>query len=56
LYSRFRHYGYGKHSPFVAITSGDNEYWQATKSYNPASGLGALDVEKLALSFLESDD
>ena len=51
LYSRFRQFGYSSNSPFVAITSGDNEYWQATHSYNPASGLGALDVDKLAKSF-----
>jgi subtilase family serine protease len=51
LYSRFRQFGYSSNSPFVAITSGDNEYWQATHSYNPASGLGALDVAKLARSF-----
>lgn len=52
LYARFRQYGYDNRSPFVAITSGDNEYWQATQSYNPASGLGALDVTKLAQTFV----
>lgn len=51
LYARYRQFGYDQRSPFVAITSGDNEYWQATHSYNPASGLGALDVEKLARTF-----
>lgn len=51
LYSIFRQVGYSPVSPFKAITSGDNEYWQATKSYNPASGLGSLDVTKLAFTF-----
>ena len=51
LYARFKQYGYSKNSPFTAITSGDNEYWQATQSYNPASGIGALDVTNLARSF-----
>jgi subtilase family serine protease len=51
LYARFCQYGYAQNSPFKAITSGDNQYWQATHSYNPASGIGALDVEKLARSF-----
>jgi len=51
LYARFRMMGYSSNSPFVAITNGDNEYWQATHSYNPASGLGALNVLNLAESF-----
>jgi kumamolisin len=51
LYARFRQFGYSSNSPFVAITNGDNEYWQATHSYNPASGIGALNVENLAKSF-----
>lgn len=56
LYARFRQYGYGSNSPFVAVTSGDNEYWQATHSYNPASGLGALNVTKLAKTFAGSGE
>jgi kumamolisin len=48
LYSAFRKQGYGAGSPFKAITTGDNEYWKATASFNPASGLGSLDVDALA--------
>ncbi|PRC90905.1 S53 family peptidase [Solimicrobium silvestre] len=48
LYALLQQYGYSHNSPFRAITSGDNEYWQATHSYNPASGIGALDVTNLA--------
>jgi len=51
LYGIFRQVGYSQLSPFKAITTGDNEYWQATKSYNPASGLGSLDITKLAFTF-----
>ena len=56
LYARFLQYGYAKNSPFTAITSGDNLYWQAAQSYNPASGIGALNVNNLARSFGISDD
>ena len=56
LYARFLQYGYAKNSPFTAITSGDNLYWQATQGYNPASGIGALNVNNLARSFGISDD
>jgi len=51
LYSRFRQFGYSSNSPFKAITSGDNEYWQAQHNYNPASGIGSLDVYRLAKTF-----
>ncbi|MBV8124156.1 MAG: S8/S53 family peptidase [Burkholderiaceae bacterium] len=48
LYTLFQQYGYGSGSPFRAITSGDNEYYPSTPSYNPATGLGSLDVNALA--------
>jgi subtilase family serine protease len=48
LYRIFSHYGYGPKSPFHAITTGTNLYWQAGPNYNPASGLGTLDVAALA--------
>ncbi len=51
LYARFRQFGYDQNSPFRAITSGDNEYYQSTHGYNPATGLGAVDATKLAKSF-----
>lgn len=41
-------YGYNSNSPFNAITAGDNWYYKATKSYNPATGLGTLNVANLA--------
>jgi subtilase family serine protease len=47
LYSAFHRFGYGPKSPFKAITTGTNLYWQAGPHYNPASGLGTLDVVKL---------
>jgi subtilase family serine protease len=51
LYARLAQYGYGKGSPFHSVTHGDNLYWQATPSYNPASGIGTLDVKNLAKTF-----
>jgi subtilase family serine protease len=47
LYSIFAKRGYGSKSPFNAITTGTNLYWEAGPNYNPASGLGTLDVTKL---------
>ena len=51
LYARFRQFGYDNNSPFRAITSGDNEFYQSTHGYNPATGIGAIDATKLAKSF-----
>jgi len=48
LYAAFKQYGYGAGSPFKAITAGTNEYYRAGASYNPATGLGSLDVSALA--------
>jgi len=47
LYKAYRKYGYGPRSPFKAVTTGTNLYWHAGPNYNPASGLGTLDVVKL---------
>lgn len=51
LYARLNQYGYGSNSPFNAITTGDNLYWQAAPNYNPGSGIGTLNVNNLAKSF-----
>lgn len=48
LYSAFKSYGYGAGSPFKPITAGTNQFYPATASYNPATGLGSLDVNALA--------
>ena len=48
LYSLFKTMGYGATSPFRAITTGTNLYYQAAPNYNPATGLGTLDVSNLA--------
>ncbi|MDR3684409.1 MAG: S53 family peptidase [Geothrix sp.] len=47
LYAIYARRGYGPKSPFNAITTGTNLYWQAIPDYNPASGLGTLDVTRL---------
>lgn len=47
MYAIFAKRGYGPKSPFNAITTGTNLYWKAGPNYNPASGLGTLDVTKL---------
>jgi kumamolisin len=48
LYSAFKAKGYGAGSPFRAITAGTDFYYPSKASYNPATGLGALDVANLA--------
>jgi subtilase family serine protease len=48
LYTAYRTAGYGANSPFRAITTGTNLYYQAGSHYNPAAGLGALNVQALA--------
>jgi kumamolisin len=46
---RFQHvYGYGKPSPLVDITKGDNWFYYGIPGYEPGAGLGVLDVAKLA--------
>jgi subtilase family serine protease len=48
LYGAFKTYGYGAGSPFRAITAGTNLYYKSTNTFNPATGLGSLDVTNLA--------
>lgn len=48
LYSAFKAKGYGAGSPFRAITAGTNDFYQSKANFNPATGLGALDVANLA--------
>ena len=48
LYSFLQDYGYGGASPLVDITSGDNWFYYGVPGYEPAAGLGVLDVTKLA--------
>jgi subtilase family serine protease len=48
LYAAFKTYGYGAGSPFKPITAGTNQYYPSTATYNPATGLGSLDVSALA--------
>ena len=40
--------GYGAGSPFNAISTGDNWYYTANGQYNPATGLGTLNVDNLS--------
>jgi subtilase family serine protease len=48
LYSLFKTVGYGTGSPFRAITKGSNLYYTAAPQFNPATGIGSLDVGNLA--------
>lgn len=48
LYAAFKTYGYGAGSPFKPITAGTNQYYASSAAYNPATGLGSLDVAALA--------
>lgn len=48
LYTAYRVAGYGANSPFRPVTSGTNLFYQGATHYNPAAGLGSLNVEALA--------
>jgi subtilase family serine protease len=48
LYGAYNKLGYGPGSPFRALTTGTNVFYSATNSYNPASGLGVLNIDNLA--------
>ena len=49
LYEIARHHGYKtSHAPLRAISQGGNEFWTGSDGYNPAAGLGVLDVANLA--------
>ena len=50
LYGMFKAQGYGSGSPFRAITAGTNFFYQSKAAFNPATGLGSLDVANLARS------
>jgi len=53
LYSLLSQYGYSKRSPFNAITTGDNLFYQASKQYNPGSGVGTINLTNFVKSFWE---
>lgn len=51
LYNMFQAQGYGAGSPFRPVTAGTDEYYSSKANYNPATGLGTLDVSNLAHAF-----
>lgn len=48
LYASFKTSGYGAGSPFRAITAGTDFFYSSKAAFNPATGLGSLDVANLA--------
>ncbi|MBV8657415.1 MAG: S53 family peptidase [Burkholderiales bacterium] len=48
LYTLLAFTGYGPTSPFNALSTGDNWYYNANGHYSPAAGLGTLNVDNLA--------
>lgn len=48
LYSAFKTQGYATGSPFRAITAGTDFFYPSKAAFNPATGLGSLDVGNLA--------
>lgn len=48
LYSFFKTMGYGANSPLRPVSSGNNLYYASKPTFNPATGLGTLDVANLA--------
>jgi kumamolisin len=51
LYSLQTLHGYNTGSPFVDITLGDNWFYYGAPGYEPAAGIGSLDVTNLATYF-----
>jgi kumamolisin len=48
LYGAFKTQGYSAGSPFRPITAGTDFFYSSKASFNPATGLGSLDVANLA--------
>ena len=48
LYAAFANMGYGPGSPFRPLIYGSNLYWNANSNFNPAAGIGTLNVDNLA--------
>jgi subtilase family serine protease len=48
IYAAFKKQGYGAGSPFRSIAFGSNEFYTAGPYYNPASGIGSLDIDNLS--------
>ncbi len=48
LYNAFKTQGYGAGSPFRPITAGTDFFYPSTANFNPATGLGSLNVANLA--------
>ncbi len=48
MYAAFKTMGYGAGSPFTPVTDGTNWFYKSTNGYNPATGLGQLDVDALS--------
>jgi len=47
--------GYGgRHPPLRAITAGDNWFYYGSRGYNPAAGLGTLDIANFANALRDS--
>jgi subtilase family serine protease len=51
IYARLAQFGYSSGSSFNPITTGDNLYWQAGPQYNPATGVGTLNLANFLYSF-----
>lgn len=51
IYARLAQFGYSTYSPFNAVTTGDNLYWQASQQYNPASGVGTINLTNFVKTF-----
>ena len=58
LYALQNELGYGRGSPFMDVTAGDNWFYHGLPGYDDGSGIGAINVARLALiySFLNGAD
>ncbi len=48
MYAAFKTLGYGAGSPFTPVAAGTNGFYKSSNGYNPATGLGQLDVDALS--------
>lgn len=51
LYALQNELGYGQHSPFNAVTAGNNWFYPGTPGYNDGAGIGTIDVARLAVIY-----
>lgn len=52
IYALQNELGYGRGSPFLDITAGDNWFYQGVPGYDDGSGIGSINAARLALIYM----